>query len=404
MDAKDGFRVIEGGAHEPCKLPSITTDDRRWAWVEIDREAIRHNLKAIRRHIGARPAILAVVKADGYGHGAVETARIAVTHGARILGVASVAEGIELRTAGISAPILVLSEPPAASIAHILHSGLTPTVYTMEFALALGEAAAAAGRQAPYHLKVDTGMNRVGVHHSDAGDFLRSLDFHSGLALEGVFTHLATADTLDELSVKMQLSRFEEALEVIRYMGISPGIVHAAGTAGALRYKQTHYDMVRIGLAMYGLHPSETTQGLINLRPAMSVRSRVIDIKPLQVGEGVSYGFTYRSPGNVQIATIPIGYGDGLARELSNRIDVLVHGRACPQVGTICMDMCMFEIDQRSSARHGKLDVERGDEVVIVGKSGQLMITLDDMARALGTINYDIACRFGLRMEKSYVN
>jgi alanine racemase len=274
----------------------------------------------------------------------------------------------------------------------------------MEFALALGETAAAAGRQAAYHLKIDTGMNRIGVHHSDAGDFLRTLGFHVGLRLEGVFTHFATADSRDEMSVSLQLQRFEQALEVIRYMGIAPGIIHAANSAAAVRYRQAHYDMVRIGIMTYGLHPSDLTRPLINLRPAMSVRARVTDIKPVPLGEGVSYGFTYRSPGNVQIATIPIGYGDGLARELSNRLDLLVKGRACPQVGTICMDMCMFEVDQRTHGREGRLEVERGDEVVVVGRSGSLEIALDDIARGLETINYDMACRFGLRLEKRYLN
>jgi alanine racemase len=377
--------------------------EQRWAWLEIDREAVRHNLKAIRRHIGAGPTIMAVVKANAYGHGAPEVARVALANGAKYLGVASVPEGAELRRADIKAPILVLAEPPRASIDEILRHELTPCVFTMDFALALGEAAAAAGRQTPYHLKIDTGMNRIGVHPSDAGDFLRSLDFHAGLRLEGVFTHFATADTSDEMSVLMQLRRFEQALEVIRYMGIAPSLVHTANSAATVRYRQTHYDMVRVGIMAYGLHPSELTRPLINLRPAMSVRARVIDIKQVPVGEGVSYGFTYRSPGNVKIATLPIGYGDGLARELSNRLDVLVKGRACPQAGNICMDMCMFEVDLRHG-REGRLEVAHGDEVVLVGRSGALEISLDDIARGLGTINYDVACRFGLRLERRYVN
>jgi alanine racemase len=222
--------------------------------------------------------------------------------------------------------------------------------------------------------------------------------------LEGVYTHFATADTADEISVQMQLQRFEEALDNIRFMGIEPGIVHAANSAAAVRYRKSHYDMVRIGIMTYGLHPSELTKSLIKLRPAMSIHARVIDVKPAAVGEGVSYGFTYRSPGNVHIATLPLGYADGLARELSNRIDVLVKGWACPQIGNICMDMCMFEVDQRTRGGGAKLNVERGDEVILVGSSGGMEISLDDIARGLGTINYDIACRFGLRLEKKYVN
>jgi alanine racemase len=274
----------------------------------------------------------------------------------------------------------------------------------MDFALALGEAAAEQGKRAAYHLKIDTGMNRVGVHHTDAGDFLRSLDFHAGLTLEGVFTHFATADTMDDMSFKMQLDRFNQALEVIRYMGINPGIVHAASSAATIRFKQSHFNMVRIGIAYYGLHPSKLTQSLIKLRPVMSVHARVVYVKQLPVGEGVSYGFTYRSPGSVKIATIPIGYGDGLARELSNRMDVLVRGNACPQVGNICMDMCMFEINSRSFRRGERMDVKVGDEVLLVGQDGALEITMDDIATALGTISYDIACRFGLRLKKCFKN
>jgi len=246
-------------------------------------------------------------------------------------------------------------------------------------------------------------MNRVGVHYSDAGDFLRTIDFHRGLTLQGIFTHFATADSLDTLELRKQLDHFNHARETIRYMGIKPGIVHAAGSAALIRFRETHFDMVRPGLALYGLHASDITRELINLKPAMSVHARVGFLKPVPVGEGVGYGFTYRSPGNVQIATIPIGYADGLSRVLSNRLDVLVNGRVFPQVGSICMDACMFEVDMRSTPLKPRAEIEVGDEVVLVGRSGALEITLEDMARALGTINYDLACRFGMRLARNYV-
>jgi len=385
-------------------LADLKPVERRWAWVDIDLEAIRQNTKTIRKHIGPHVHIMAVVKDNGYGHGAVESARAALSSGARYLGVATVEEGIELRDAGIDAPILVLSEPPRETIPFLLHYDLMTTVYTTDFALELGETADLQGKSALYHLKVDTGMNRVGVHHSDAGDFLRTIDFHRGLTLHGVFTHFAVADALDTFELRKQLDRFNKALETIRYMGIDPGIVHAANSAALIRFRETHFNMVRPGVALYGGHPDDTTRDLIALRPAMSVRARVEFIKPVRVGGGVSYGYTYRSPGNVLIATIPLGYGDGLSRVLSNRMDVLVNGRAYPQVGTICMDMCMFEIDQRSSSLKPRQEIEIGDEVVIIGRSGALEITLDDMARVLGTINYDLMCRFGLRLGKNYIN
>ncbi len=391
---------------------ALAPQDKRWAWLEIDREAIRNNLKTMRKHIGPDTVILTVVKANAYGHGAVEVAKVALSAGSKCLGVATVAEGIRLRKAGINAPIIVLAEPTIECTGAILRYNLIPALYTMEAAMALGEAASAAGVVAPFHLKIDSGMNRLGVHHTDAGDFLRTISFHEGLELQGTFTHFATADTADAFSFQMQMDRFEQALETIRYMGMDPGIVHAANSAAAIRYKRSHYDMVRLGIATYGLHPSPLTHDMVRLQPAMSVHARVNCIKPVSLGEGVSYGFEYRSPGGVEIATIPLGYGDGLSRTLSNRMQVLVEGHAYPQVGNICMDMCMFEVSTRadiSNLRNAQLSalrkpVEYGSEAIVVGKSGNLEIPMEALATQMGTINYELACLFGLRLERVYVN
>jgi alanine racemase len=383
---------------------ALPAPDQRNAWVEVDRDAIRSNLKAIRKHIGASPYIMAVVKADGYGHGAVEVAKVALANGATYLGVATVQEGVELRRAGIEAPILVLSQPPKDTIPFILQHNIITTGYTSDFLMELGEQADRMGMVAPFHLKIDTGMHRIGVPWQEAAELLQSISFHRALELQGVFTHFATADEIDTFGVRMQLDRFNQAIEAIKYAGIRPGIIHAANSAAAIRFKETHFNMVRIGIAMYGMHPSNETRKHITLTPAMSVHAKVSRILPVQVGEGVSYGFTYRSPGNVQIATIPIGYGDGLSRALSNRMQVLVAGREYPQVGNICMDMCMFEVDERSTALKPRAEINEGDEVVLIGRSGDYELTLDDLANELGTINYDIACRFGLRLPRYYVN
>jgi alanine racemase len=382
----------------------LTVPERRWAWVEIDLEAIRFNLKRFRKHVGPDVRMMAVVKADGYGHGAAEVARTALSTGATMLGVSNVDEGIELRHAGIAAPILILAEPPISSIPLVLQYQLIPSVYNMEFALALGEMADGQGRPSPYHLKVDTGMNRVGVHYTDAGDFLRQVDFHRGLELQGVFTHFATADVADGYEFKRQLERFNQSVENIRYMGFDPGIVHAANSAAAIRYKQAHFNMVRLGISMYGLHSSDVTRPLFELHSAMSVKARVSYLKPVGVGEGVSYAHTYRSPGNVLIGTLPLGYGDGLPRVLSNRMDVLIKGRRLPQVGNIAMDMTMFEVNQRASALHPRATVEPGDEVVIVGKSGSEEITLDDLAKMLNTITHELAIHFSHRLERVFLD
>ena len=408
VDSSDPIRPNQTGLgqtelDQTGTFAHLKASERRWAWVEVNLEAIRRNLARFRRHIGSDVLIMAVVKANAYGHGAIEVARTALNSGAKYLGVSNVDEGISLRRAGIIAPIIVLSEPPQETIQALLHYQLTPAVHSAEFALAFGEAAVALDRIAPFHLKIDTGMNRVGVHYADAPDLLRTIDFHRGIQLQGVFTHFATADEVDTFEFSRQYERFMQALEEMRYMGIDPGIVHAANTAATIRYKQTHFDMVRIGIGMYGMHPSEVTKSMIELYPAMSVYARVSMVKSVQMGEGVSYGMRYRSPGNVLIGTLPLGYADGLSRELSEKMKVLLHGRRLPQVGNICMDMMMFEADQRNVAGRPAIQPQIGDEVVIVGQDQGERISLDELAEILGTINYDMACRLGERLERIYV-
>jgi alanine racemase len=389
---------------QPLELPELKPQDRRWAWAEIDLGAIKHNMQALKRQVGLHVQIMAVVKADGYGHGAVKVAQTALANGASMLGVSNVAEGVVLREAGISAPILILAEPPQATIPLLLFHSLIPTVFTVGFALAYGEFADLHGRTAPYHLKINTGMNRIGIRYNEVGEFLHAVGFHRALELQGVFTHFATADEADQFEFNKQMDRFTQALEALHQTGNDPKIIHAANSAAAIRYKKSYFNMVRIGIALYGLHPSEVTKGYMNLEPAMSIHARITATKTVPVGEGVSYGYTYRSPGSVLIATIPLGYADGLPRELSNHLEVLARGKRFPQVGNVCMDMCMFEVNQRSSLMTPKAEVAVGDEVVLVGKQDNEQITLDDLAKRLGTINYELACRFGMRLEKVYTN
>lgn len=378
----------------------------RDAWVEIDLSAIRHNMQVVRERVGEHPKICAVVKADGYGHGAVAVADAALKSGATSLAVATVDEGVKLRKAGFRCPIILLSETPISSIPTILEYRLTSTVTGIDFALALGEQADQAGIVAPYHLSVNTGMNRIGIHYTEVIEFLGAIGFHRGLKHEGTFTHFATADAPDDWDFKMQLRRFNEMLDAMQLANIDPGIVHAANSAAIIRFPQAHYDMVRLGIALYGLHPSKMTYGKIDLKPAMSVKARVSHVKEPALGEGVSYGLLYRSPGGVQIATIPIGYADGLNRALSDRMEILYKGTRVPQVGRICMDQCMFEVTPtRSLNRYRPVPrVEEGDEVIVIGSDGEDSITLDMMAERLGTINYELACGFGMRLPKIYTN
>lgn len=375
----------------------------RWAWVEIDTEALRWNMKQFLRLCNPRQMVMAVVKADAYGHGAEQVARVCLDAGASRLAVATVDEGIELRAAGLDAPIQILAEPPVSTVDLIVENDLIPAVDTIDFAVALGDAADVRGKRAKYHLAVDSGMNRIGVLAEDAADFLRRIDFHRGLELEGVFTHFATADEPDEWDFRRQLERFEDALDDIRAAGFDPGIVHSANSAAAIRYPEARFDMIRMGIALYGLHPSPATWGIIELKPVMSVHARVSFEKTPAVGEGVSYGLHYRTPGGKQIVTIPIGYADGMRRALSGRTDVLIGGNRWCQVGNICMDQMMAEVVPTMSLSRHIEPVQVGDEVVVMGRQGDDEITADDLAEMCGTITHEITCGFGMRMQRFYV-
>lgn len=375
----------------------------RWAWVEIDQGAIRRNTRAFRNLIGPRQRLCCVVKSDAYGHGAVTCAKIMQATGADMFAVATVQEGAELREGGITAPILMLSEPPATAIDALLDQRIMPSVYTEEFALAYGERAVQRGMVGKYHMAIETGMNRIGVHYSQVLEFRRAIDFHRGIQCDGVFTHFATADDPAGWDYKLQCKRFDEAVAAMRDAGFECGIVHCDNTPASILDASTHYDMIRAGVGLYGMHPCELTVGRIQLDPVMSVRARVTRVAHPAMGEGVSYGFTFRVPrSRVQICTLPLGYADGLSRTLSNKMDVLYRGVRVRQVGNICMDQCMVAIQQTSSAREPAW-AQHGDLMTIIGADGDERITLDEMARARGTINYEVACDFGLRLEKIYV-
>ncbi len=383
---------------------SVKSPDTRWSWVEVNLAALRRNVTAFRRLLGRGTQMMCVVKADAYGHGAVPCARTMHAAGANQFAVATVREGIALREAGIEWPILILSEPPVDCVRTLVEYDLMPAVYTADFALALGEAAAAENRVARYHLAVDTGMTRIGVRRADVVELRRTIDFHRGLECAGTFTHFATADVLDDWDFALQLNRFREAVEALRGAGLDTGLVHCDNTPGTILHPECRFDMCRVGVGLYGLHPAETTLGQIDLEPVMSVRGRIVRVLYPSVGDGVGYGLTYRVPKqNMQIATVPIGYADGLARELSNSMDVLVGGCRCRQVGNICMDQFMFAVDVNGARSYRPTrPVEYGDVVTIIGADGDERITADEMAGLRNTINYEVVCDFGMRLEKVY--
>lgn len=388
---------------DPDELQKLPNEERRWSWVEIDLNAIRRNCSAIKQRIGRNRHLMAVVSADAFGHGAERVAKTALNSGADYLGVASINEAIKLREALVNAPILVLSQPPEAAIPLFLAYKVMPTIYTSDFAIKYAETADAYGIKAPYHLAVNTGMNRLGVHHDQVVEFLSQVGFHRALELKGTFTHFATADQRDIIDLQKQAMRFMSALSAMQAAGFDPGLVHAANSVATIRYPDVHFDMVRIGTALYGYHSTPETRGMILLEPAMSVHARIIDTRLVPVGEGVSFGLNYRSRGSAKTVTAPIGYADGLPRCLSGRINALYRGQVLNQVGDICMDQCVFEADLRTRARFERLDPQIGEQLTIVGTQGDMRITMEELANLAGVTPNELCIGFAQRMPRVYV-
>lgn len=379
----------------------VSEIDQRWAWLEVDLAAIRHNVAETRRYLEPRTRLMAVVAADAYGHGAVECSKAMLAAGVDRLAVATVAEGVALREVGITAPIMLLEQPPRANIPLLVAHHIVPAVYEPDFAVAYGEAADLRGATAPYHLALNTGMNRIGVSFRDAAEFLHQVSFHRALELEGTFTQFATASDTETLEFNRALARFDEAIALMRGAGFDPGIVHAANSAATFRFRAAHFDMVRCGLALYGVQPCEATRDRLDIQPAMSVHARVSDTHVVPMSEGVSYGYRYRSPGSVKICTVPLGFADGLRRGLSGKIDFIVGGQYHPQVGEICMGQSMFEIDLRNR-RNLSCDPQVGDHVLIVGEEGAAQVTIDELAEKAKTTPYEMLVGFGARLTRVY--
>jgi alanine racemase len=358
--------------------------------AEVDLEAIRHNVWALKPD-GVE--LMAVVKADGYGHGAVPVATAAVEAGAGWLGVALVEEGIDLRDAGIEAPILVLTEFPPGAEKEALAAGLVPALYTDRGLTAVAEAARSGGGTVGVHVKVDTGMHRVGLPPERAEPFCRAV-VDAGLQFEGVWTHLARAEELDDPSAREQLERFREVLSGLEAAGLRPRYRHAANSGGTLALPDSHFDLVRVGIAMYGISPGPDLDGAADLRPAMSLRSRVSLAKRVAAGEGISYGLRYRLARDSTIATVPVGYADGYLRALSGSGRILIRGRRYPVAGTVTMDQIMVDC--------GDDPVEAGDEVVLFGSQGDERIRTEDVADWAGTIGYEIVCGVSGRVPREY--
>jgi alanine racemase len=369
----------------------------RWAWAEVHTGLISHNVAIVAQRT-APVQVWAVVKANGYGHGAIQVANAALAGGATGLCVAIVDEGVALRRAGITAPILLLSEQPAELADLIVGYQLTPTVTTTRGAAVLAASASAADQTVKVHIKVDTGMHRVGVAPNEVVSLASFISSYESLTIEGVYTHFAVADDPSHSANAAQLSAFNAVLDDLSSRGINPLLVHAANSAAALANEPSRFTMVRLGIAMYGLRPgAEVAELCAGLIPAMSLKARVSAVRWVEAGEAVSYGLVRPLTKGSLIATVPIGYADGVPRALGRtNIQVLLNGVPRSFAGTITMDQLMIDCESDSS-------VMVGDEVVLIGKQGEHSVTADDWAEALGTIGYEIVCGISPRIFRRYL-
>ncbi|MBS1848515.1 MAG: alanine racemase [Actinobacteria bacterium] len=366
----------------------------RHAWIEVDLAALARNTQRLRAHV-APAALCAVVKADGYGHGAVPVALAALEAGASVLAVAIVDEGAALRDAGIDAPILLLSECPDEDLDEVVRLGLTPTVYRDASIDAAERAAERAGVELGVHVKVDTGMRRVGAPAEAVGALVDRIARSSNLRMDGLFTHFAVADEPDDPFTDEQVRRFDDVRHDLSTAGLPTGMVHAANSAAALR-GVGRGDMVRCGISLYGFAPSPAMTMPLALDPVLSLHARLSYVKTVQPGEGVSYGLRWRADHPTRVATVPLGYADGVRRILSSRgAQVLVGGRRCPIVGTITMDQLLVDLGSDAST-------SVGDEVVLLGPMGDEQITAQEWADRLDTITYEIVCGFSARLPRLY--
>ena len=373
---------------------------------------LRSNIEQIRRRLAPGVRLCIPVKADAYGHGAVPVAHTAVECGADYLAVAAVSEGVELRKAGITIPILVLSLPKPSEFTEIIERHLTPSLCDSELIRMLNVTATAMGRKVPIHLKVDTGMGRIGCTAAEAPELARLIAQSQGVYLDGVFTHFAVSDSLlpdDVAYTRRQIGTFQQVIDSIRRLDIDPGICHAANSAAVFQYPEAHFDMVRPGLVVYGYYPGDITEEYLNgvvggkdapsavhLQPLMDVRSSIVAVKQVRRGESISYGRQWVAQEDCQVGVIPAGYGDGLLRRYGENLQVTINGRLYPVVGRICMDQCMIDLGTDSS-------VSRWDEVIIFGpqEHGALQ-SAQDIADKAGTISYEITCGIAQRVPRVY--
>jgi alanine racemase len=369
--------------------------------AEISLDAIDHNIGAFREHLAAGTKLLASVKANAYGHGAVEIARRAVLAGVDYLGVAFLDEALQLRAAGITSPILVLGYTPPEGYSLARDHAITVTVYRD---LMLDEIAKLPfnGNRLLVHVKIDSGMGRLGLlPGNEAESFLERAFKIPQLDVEGLYTHFARADETDKGYTLKQVERFAGVVDYVRRSGMMIPIIHSGNSATGIDLPEQTGGMLRLGISMYGLYPSdEVDTGTVKLEPALTLKTAIVHVKSLEAGEGISYGTRYFTAGPERIGTLPIGYADGFSRLLSGKAEVLVRGRKVPVIGTICMDQCMIRLD--GAEADGDTQIDPGEEVVLIGRQGDARITAEEVASRLGTLNYELTCMLAARVPRVY--
>jgi len=363
----------------------------------VDLGAIAFNIQSLRKHVGSGPSFMAVVKADGYGHGIVPVAKTALLAGADWLGVALLEEGMALREAGIQSPILVLGEAIPKGASKFVQNNITATVCSPESLLALDQAAEMSDRQAIIHIKVDTGMGRIGLDPKDVLPFLERALSLRNIRVGGLFSHFASVDEKDKRFSYYQLDQFKHVIAALEGRGIEIPLKHFAGSAGTIDFPESYFDMVRPGISLYGVYPSSEVDHSLPLKPAMTMKTAITFLKEVDSGVAISYGRTYKTRRKSRIATLPVGYADGYPRLLSNCGEVLVSGRRAPVVGRVCMDMILTDVTDIPEATVGS-------EVVLFGRQNGGEILVDEIAEKAGTISHEILCGITKRVPKEYLD
>jgi len=370
--------------------------EKKLTRVEINLDAIAYNVKKICDKVGPGVKVMAVVKADGYGHGAVEVAKVALKNGAIYLAVGEVEEGVKLRLAGIKAPILVLGPALPENAEDILKYDLTQTVCTKELAQALSFKAQEFKKEAKVHVKIDTGLGRIGVFPGEACRFIKNILDFKGIKIEGIFTHLAEANKEDKSFSIEQIEKFKKVIFELEEEGIKIPLKHVANSAAVLDLPFSHFNMVRPGIIIYGLYPSKSMSPRQEFKPAMSFKTSIVYIKKVPAGTYLSYERSFITKKKSTIAILPVGYADGFSRALSNRGEVLIKGKRAPVVGRVCMDMTLVDVSHIQ-------EVKVGDEVVLFGRQSDEFISVDEVASKAGTINYEVICTVGSKVPRVYL-